>query len=114
MIKALDSRGHINVRSPSTLFHENCAAKVLNLIGLVTHYKVGPFYSCFWLLLQTASISTTFVGRADSISIPTTLVGTAMLTKFVGMVYFDKSCIKHRYYFSFTGGSVIPAYLLRR
>ena len=41
---------------------------------------------------MTYSIPTTFIGRAYTTSIPSTVVGMDILTKIVGMVYFDKSC----------------------
>ena len=39
------------------------------------------------------NITTIFVGRTGTPSIPTTYVGTDIPTKLVGTVYFDKSCI---------------------
>ena len=42
---------------------------------------------------MTYRIPTTFVGMADTTNIPTTVVGRHIPTKFVGTVYFDKSCI---------------------
>ena len=43
----------------------------------------------------TYIIPTIFVGRVDTTSIPTTVVGRQIPTKLVGTVYFDKSCNKH-------------------
>ena len=41
------------------------------------------------------SIPTTFIGRAYTTSIPTTVMGMEIPTKLVGTVYFDKSCDTH-------------------
>ena len=68
------------------LVHGNSAAKVfMKLISHSTKWISDIFYSCICLL---ACISTTFVGRSDTTSIPTTFVGT---------VYFDKSCAAQCY-----------------
>ena len=61
----------------------------MKFIWQSTKWRSDPFDSFIW---QPACIPTTFLGRADSPSISTTFVGTAILTKFVGMVYFDISC----------------------
>ena len=58
----------------------------------VNKWELDNFDSCVWLL---ACIPTTFVGRANTTSLPTTLVGTAIPTKLVGTIYFDKSSVWH-------------------
>ena len=41
---------------------------------------------------MTFSLPTTFIGRMDTPSTPTIVVGQGIPTKLVGTVYFDKSC----------------------
>ena len=41
----------------------------------------------------TYIIPTTFAGRTNTTSIPTTVVGIDIPAKLVGTVYFDKSCL---------------------
>ena len=41
---------------------------------------------------MTFSLPTTFIGRTDTPSIPTIVVGQGIPTKLVGTVYFGKSC----------------------
>ena len=62
----------------------------MKLICQSRKWNLDPFDSCMCLL---ACIPITFVGRADTTSIPKTFVGTAIPTKLVGTVYFDKSCL---------------------
>ena len=77
--------------SQGLLFLWNPSAKVfLELICQYTKWMSDPFYSCICLLV---CIPTTFAGRADTTSIPTTFVGTAIPTKLVGTVYFENHAL---------------------
>ena len=44
---------------------------------------------------MTFSLPTTFIGRTDTPSIPTIVVGQGIPTKLVGTVYFGKSYLTH-------------------
>ena len=77
--------------SQTLLFHRNSVARVfMKFIWQSTKWRSDPFDSFIW---QPACIPTTFVGRADSPSISTTFVGTAIPTKLVGTVYFENHAL---------------------
>ena len=71
--------------SSGLLYSENFTPKVfMRLICHSAKWMSDLFYSCIWLVCETAFIPT---------RTPTTVVGIAIPKKLVGTIYFDNSCV---------------------